>query len=134
MRANGACAFTTACEMDKRKKEKLEAAGWRVGSTSEFLGLTEEESALVDLRVALSQKLRDRRIKSGLSQKELASKLRSSQSRIAKMEASDPSVSLDLLFKGLLATGASKSEIGKTIASGKPQKARRTQARRTSVR
>ena len=102
--------------MEKAKRRKLEAGGWKIGSTSEFLELDAEEAAFVELKLSLSDELREHRVKSGLSQVELAERLGSSQSRVAKMEASDPSVSVDLLIKGLLATGATKQEIGKAIA------------------
>src|SRR5262249_35813958 len=36
--------------MKQSKRKKLEAAGWRVGSVDEFLGLSAVESILVDLR------------------------------------------------------------------------------------
>jgi hypothetical protein len=111
--------------MDKAKKKRLEAAGWKVGSAEDFLGLNDEETAFVELKLRLSEELRDLRGKRGLSQVELAKRLGSSQSRVAKMEASDPSVSLDLLVKGLLATGASKQQIGKAIAKAPPKRAAR---------
>ena len=105
--------------MVSAKRKKLEQAGWRVGSAEDFLGLNDEEAAFVELKLALSQSLKERRMAQGLSQTTLAKRLRSSQSRIAKMEASDPSVTVDLLVRGLLATGASRSEIAAAIASGK---------------
>ncbi len=102
--------------MDAAKRKKLQKAGWRIGSAQDFLGLSDEEVAFVDLKVGLSDRLRSRRLKSGLSQAALAKRIGSSQSRVAKMEASDPSVSLDLLVRGLLATGATPEEIGTAIA------------------
>jgi DNA-binding XRE family transcriptional regulator len=98
------------------KQKKLENAGWKVGSADEFLGLSAEESAYLELKLALSESLKQRRIKKRLSQVALAQLLASSQSRIAKMEAGDPSVSIDLLVKSLLAMGASRKELAKTIA------------------
>jgi len=98
--------------MDARKTKRLEAAGWRVGSTAEFLGLSEAESALIEMRRALSRSLKVRRIKRGVTQTVLARHLRSSQSRVAKMEAGDPSVSLELLIRALLIVGASRKEVG----------------------
>ena len=77
--------------MEKNKKKRLEDAGWRVGSTAEFLELSPEEAAFVELKLTLSTELRARRNEAGLSQVELARRLGSSQSRVAKMEASDPS-------------------------------------------
>ena len=103
--------------MQKAKRKKLEAAGWKVGSADEFLGLDQEEAAFVQLKLALSEELKELRTKRGLSQVELAKRLGSSQSRVAKMEASDPSVSLDLLVRGLLATGATPRDIATAIAA-----------------
>ena len=101
--------------MDKKKKERLAAAGWRSGDAADFLGLSPEEIEFVELKLSLSLELKDLRSERGLSQVELARRLGSSQSRIAKMEASDPSVSIDLLIRGLLAAGASKADIASAI-------------------
>lgn len=98
------------------KRNRLEAAGWKLGSADEFLSLTPEETALVNIRVALAERLKDRRQKLGLSQVALARKLGSSQSRVAKMEAAEPNVSLDLLVRAMLATGATPSEVGRALA------------------
>ena len=102
--------------MKASKRKKLEAAGWKVGSTREFLGLSDEEAAFVELKLTLSNSLKKCRTNQGLSQTELAKRLRSSQSRVAKMEASDPAVSIDLLIRALLAAGAKKKDIAKAIA------------------
>ncbi len=106
---------------DKRKR--LEAAGWQVGSTRDFLGLTPEETAFVEVKLALSASLKRCRMSKGLSQNDLAKRLHSSQSRIAKIEASDPTVSLDLLVKALLAAGAKKKDIAKAIAASESRAA-----------
>jgi ribosome-binding protein aMBF1 (putative translation factor) len=102
--------------MKKSKAKKLAQAGWRAGSVQDFLGLTDEEAALVEMRVALSRRLKERRVDSGLSQLQLAERMGSSQSRIAKMEAGDSSVSLDLLIRSLLALGASTRDIARAIS------------------
>jgi DNA-binding XRE family transcriptional regulator len=102
--------------MDKRKKEKLAKKGWKVGSVAEFLDLSAEESAYIEMKLALSEKLRERRRRKKLTQAELAKAIESSQSRVAKMEAGDPTVSIDLLVKSLLALGVSKKELGRTIS------------------
>jgi DNA-binding XRE family transcriptional regulator len=115
--------------MDKKKKDRLAAAGWRSGDTSEFLGLSPEEIEFVELKLALSSELKDVRAEHGLSQVELAERLGSSQSRVAKMEASDPSVSIDLLIRGLLAAGASKNDIASAIAKPAPTSRRNRPAR-----
>lgn len=104
--------------MIARKRKRLQAAGWKVGSAREFLGLTDEEAAFVELKLSLSESLKKCRTRKGLSQNELAKRLRSSQSRVAKMEASDPAVSVDLLIRALLAAGAKKKDIAKAIAKG----------------
>jgi ribosome-binding protein aMBF1 (putative translation factor) len=95
---------------------KLNARGWKVGDAKEFLGLLDQEAALVELRLALCRSVRERRLKLGLSQVELASRLGSSQSRVAKLEGADATVSIDLLIRGLLALGASRREIGRALA------------------
>lgn len=102
--------------MDTKKRKRLEAAGFAVGSAAEFLELAPEEAALVEMRLALSRALRERRTAAGLTQAALARRVGSSQSRVAKMEAGDPSVSLDLLVRALLAAGASRREVGHAVA------------------
>jgi predicted transcriptional regulator len=105
--------------MRRSKRERLEAKGWRFGTAQEFLGLSNEESAYVELRVRLADSLRQRRRKRNLSQVELARVVHSSQSRVAKMESGDPTVSLDLLIRSLLVLGASARDIARAI-SGQP--------------
>ena len=101
--------------MNKSKRTRLEAKGWRVGSAKDFLGLSSEEAALVETRVALSQALRSRRVAHGLTQGELARRLKSSQSRVAKMEAGDKTVSVDLLVKALFSLGAKPRDVGRAL-------------------
>ena len=103
--------------MKKTKKEKLEKAGWKVGTVQDFLELTYEELAFIELKIALSKYLKDRRKRKKLTQDQLAHTLHSSQSRIAKMEAGDPSVSLDLLVKSLLSLGTSPKQLARVIGS-----------------
>ena len=99
------------------KARKLTAAGWRVGSAKEFLDLSEDESRLVSIRLALIDAIRKARARSGLSQVALAERMNSSQSRVAKIEAGDPSVSLDLIIRALIASGASDLEIGAALGT-----------------
>jgi len=101
--------------MKRSKKSRLEAKGWKVGTASEFLNLSAEESAYVEMKLALSRSLQERRRKKRLTQHELARLLRSSQSRVAKMEAGDPSVSIDLLVRSLLVLGTPKKTLLRTI-------------------
>ena len=103
--------------MDNAKRRRLAKLGWKEGTVAELLGLTPEESALIELKLRLGQGLRKRREKQGLTQKELAHLVGSSQSRVAKMELGDPSVTLDLTIRALLALGASGRELGKIISS-----------------
>jgi len=103
--------------MDKEKKARLEARGWRVGSAEEFLGLTPEEAAYIDLRLRLSDAVREYRKKKRLTQVQLAELLQSSQSRVAKVEAADESVSLDLLIRSLLALGATHQDLARVISA-----------------
>lgn len=101
--------------MKRSKRAKLERAGWRVGTAAEFLGLTPEEAALIEIKLALSRSLRARRAKQRWSQAALAKHLNSSQSRVAKMESADPSVSVDLLVRALFALGATPRDVGTVL-------------------
>ena len=103
--------------MRKQKKKRLAAKGWKIGTVKEFLGLSNEESAYIELKIRLGAGLRQRRQEKGLSQLDLAAKLQSSQSRVAKMEAGDPSVSLDLLIRSLLTLGASEGDLSQIITT-----------------
>ncbi len=102
--------------MKANKRKKLEAKGWKVGSAQKFLDLSLEEVAYIELKHALSTSLKERRNKEKLSQVEVAKLVKTSQSRVAKMEAGDPSVSIDLLIKSLLALGASPKDLAKAIS------------------
>ena len=118
--------------MDRRKRRKLEAAGWVVGSAREFLDLTEAEAAYVEFKSTLSGYLRSARERQNLSQEAIARRVGPSQSRIAKMEVADPGVSIDLLLRSLFALGAQPADIGKALrAQGKTTLARRRRAAAT---
>lgn len=103
--------------MKANKRKALEKAGWKVGSVSEFLNLSAEQATYIEMKIALGDSLRKQRLKANMSQIELARKMHSSQSRIAKMEAGDPSVSIDLLVKSLLALGCNRKGLAKAIAA-----------------
>lgn len=103
--------------MRARKKATLQAKGWKVGDVSEFLQLTAEETAYIETKFALSYALKQLRQKQRMTQSDIAKLVGSSQSRIAKMEIGDASVSLDLLIRALLALGASRKDIARMIAS-----------------
>lgn len=102
--------------MDRKKIERLRKAGWKIGSASDFLGLTTEEEVLIEMRLALARGLKEHRMHRGWTQAHLARISNSSQSRIAKIEAGDTSVSLDLILRCLVAAGVSRKEIGDLIA------------------
>lgn len=105
--------------MTKAKRKKLETKGWKFGDAQDFLDLTDEEITLIEMKLSLSYKLRGLRQKKRLSQTELAKRIDSSQSRVAKMEAGDPSVSMELLIKALLALGTTRKELASTIGQSK---------------
>jgi ribosome-binding protein aMBF1 (putative translation factor) len=102
--------------MDAAKKKRLKQAGWRTGSVAEFLELSPEESELIELKLRLSELVKKARLRRHLSQVKLAERLGSSQSRVAKLEAGDPSVSLDLLVRASLASGATRKDLARAIA------------------
>lgn len=101
--------------MDAAKRQRLEAAGWSIGNASDFLGLSPEEATYIELKLSLSKRLKQLRLSKQLSQHALAKRIKSSQSRVAKMEAGDPSVSLDLLVRALLCTGATAQDLAEAI-------------------
>ena len=102
--------------MRATKKKRLESAGWRVGDAAEFLGLDEVESRLLDIKIALARLLRSTRARRRLTQFELAERIGSSQSRVAKLEAGDPTVSVDLLVRSVIAAGAKPGDLAKAVA------------------
>jgi len=102
--------------MDKKVRERLEAAGWKVGDTQEFLELSDAEMALIEVKIAAADGVRERRKALNLTQAQVADLIGSSQSRVAKMEAADPTVSLDLLIRTLLRLGTSRSQLGKLLS------------------
>ncbi len=102
--------------MNTSRFKKLQAAGWKLGNASDFLKLSEEEAVLVELKLSVTSALKNARRKHGLSQNDLAQRMGSSQSRIAKIEAGDASVTLDLIVRALLATGAKRQDLKKTFA------------------
>ena len=103
--------------MKASKRKNLEAKGWRFTSAEELLGLSKEEVAIVEMKIALADAVKVQRAKHNLSQTELAKRMRSSQSRIAKIEAGDPSVTLDLLVRAVLSAGATKKKLAKALSA-----------------
>jgi ribosome-binding protein aMBF1 (putative translation factor) len=110
--------------MHKAKQKRLEAAGWKIGDYADFLGLTDEERQLVELRINVSRTIRQLREKHKLTQAQLARKIRSSQSRIAKLEAGLNDISLDLLMRAMFALGGRLQD----LLSARPSRPRSRRA------
>jgi predicted XRE-type DNA-binding protein len=102
--------------MDPIKRQKIEAAGGKIVTVAEFLDLSPEEMEMIEIRLSLSKSLKKLRQQEQLSQQKLADNINSSQSRVAKMEAASPSVSIDLLIKSLLSLGATRADIATAIS------------------
>ena len=106
--------------MNSARLKRLKAGGWKVGTTKDFLGLSDQEAALVEVKLSLIEALKKSRQKRHLSQIDLAQRMGSSQSRIAKIEAGDSSVSLDLIVRALIAADATQQDIRKAFTSRVP--------------
>ena len=102
--------------MNKKTRTRLAAAGWKTGDAQDFLELTDAEAAFVEMKLALADDLRARRIAKHLNQTQVARIVGSSQSRVAKMEAADPSVTVDLLVRSLLKLGAGREDLAKAVS------------------
>lgn len=102
--------------MRQAKRDRLESKGWKVGGIKEFLPLSDQEAEYIELKLKLAESLREKRLRRRLGQTDLAKLVKSSQSRVAKMEAADGSVSIDLIIRSLLALGTSNPELGRIIA------------------
>lgn len=112
--------------MDDRKRERLEASGWRVGGAEDLLDLSPEEIEFIETKLALARGLRRERERQGLTQRDVADRIGSSQSRVAKMEAADSSVSIDLLMRSLLALGADREDLAALVQPGRRESSSRT--------
>jgi len=104
--------------MRTAKQKRLEKDGWRVGDAKDFLGLSDVEAQLTDIKIALARLLKATRTRRRLTQFELAERIGSSQSRVAKLEAGHPSVSVDLLVRSLIAVGAKRKDVAKAVSTG----------------
>ena len=101
--------------MKRSKVQRLTAAGWAVGSAKDLLQLSDEEESLIEMKLSLASSLKKLRTKHGITQIQVAKRLRSSQSRVAKLESADPSVSIDLLVRALLSLGATRQQVGQIL-------------------
>jgi predicted XRE-type DNA-binding protein len=102
--------------MNEGAKRTLAKAGWKIGNASEFLGLSAEEEAYVELKLSLSKAISDRRRQLHLTQTQVASRIGSGQSRVAKMEKAEASTSLDYMVRSMLALGATRKEVVKAMS------------------
>ncbi len=102
--------------MEKKKRERLLAAGWKVSTAAEFLDLSPEEEALVEARIALTRRIRSVREEKGMTQVQVARLIGSSQSRVAKMEAADRTVSIDMMMRTLFRLGQTPRQVGRALA------------------
>lgn len=107
--------------MDQAKRKRLQEKGWKFGSAADLLNLSREESVYVELKLRLSDALKERRKQIGMSQVVAAERLKSSQSRVAKMEANDPGVSLDLLIRSLIELGVSRHGLARIMGIDEPE-------------
>ena len=101
--------------MDAETQKRLEADGWVFGDAQSFLGLSDAEMDYIDLALGLARALKQRRIQMGLTQLQAAEMIGSSQSRMAKMEAGHPAVSVDRLIRALFALGVRLRELSALI-------------------
>jgi len=109
--------------MHNNKKKRLKEKGWKIGDAKEFLGLSDEEEAYIEIKLRLSDSFRQYRLRRKMTQAEAAKLINSSQSRVAKMEAGDGTVSLDLLVRSLIALGASSRGVIKLLSDQKTKSA-----------
>ncbi len=117
---------------EARKTARLEKAGWKTTTVQEFLGLSDDDMVIIEVKVALAKRLRQQRTRAGMSQVDVAKIVRSSQPRVAKMEAADKSVSIDLLVKALVRTGVSVQEIGRSLEEITTSKVKHGRAQRSA--
>jgi hypothetical protein len=109
--------------MKQEKRKRLEAAGWKIGDVQEFLGLSDDEAAIIELKLDLAKAVKAERIRRKLTQNELGKLLGSSQSRVAKMEMGDPSVSIDLLVRSLLRIGTTREALARHVSTSPRKRA-----------
>ena len=103
--------------MKAAKKKSLEKSGYTVGGVDQFLGLSPQESEIIDMKLALARGIAEIRKKKRLTQLQVAGKIGSSQSRVAKLEKGDPTVSIDLMVKALLSMGESRKTLARLIST-----------------
>ena len=124
--------------MNAKKKRRLRAAGFKTGTVQDFLGLTDDETRLIEIKVALALALKQKRKRQKLTQKDLAEIMGSDQSRVARVEKGDGT--LDLIVRALLKAGATRTQIGRALAGteagqiGQAQTVKRSTSRKSKRR
>ena len=101
--------------MNAEKRKRLEAAGWKATTVQEFLNLDAADMEFIETKLAWTKALREQRRKRHVTQAALATRVQTSQSRVAKIEAGDPTVSVDLLLRALFNVGMTRKELAKAV-------------------
>ena len=101
--------------MDSKKRKRLEAAGWTFGNPEDFLGMSPEEASYLEVKLTLAREVESQRKKAGLSQSDLAAKLKTRQPNISLLEKAQQNVTIDALFKTLLTLGLSPRKIAAVL-------------------
>ena len=102
--------------MRKDKRRRLERAGWKIGDAADFLRLSNEERRFIETKLALADGLRQLRERQGLTQTDVAQQIGSSQSRVAKIEVADRTVSTDLLLRSMFRLGANRRDVARLLS------------------
>ncbi len=100
--------------LSTKKSARIEAMDGRVTTVEEWLGLSPEEVAVIDMKIRLGEELKTRRRKKKLSQERVARILKTSQGRVSKLEKGQ--ATLDQLARSVLTLGGSTKEVGRAIS------------------
>ena len=105
----------------KGKPRRPHLRGWLQSIGADAHGLSLEEARYVEIKFALAGAVREFRVAKGMTQAALAKLVRSSQSRVAKMEAAVGLVAVDPMIRSLLAMGATAKDIGTVVRDPRPR-------------
>src|SRR5262245_26622057 len=97
--------------MNERKRLRLERAGWRSGTVQQFLGLTDAAAAYIETSVLLAAALRAVRRRRRMSLGVAARTIGTTTAAVGKLEAGNPSATIDELLGALLALGISPRRV-----------------------